>query len=410
MASADDIKAAYRQMVKAYHPDTNPAGSANIDNFHLLNEAYKTLEDANLRAVYDSLPDVPEAKLPTVVNASNVDTLSTGIWSSSFQTTAKTEIRHRKVWPIISAALALAALVGVGLFLFFMKSGPKDFYPGMVFYDCNYCPPMVVLPTGAFLMGMASDGTQQTKWVGPPHAVSISKSISVGAYHVTNSQYAHFLNVQIPQGKYDERWVVTTNAKEYSHLLWRLTMVLPEVGFENHPVINVSWRGAKAYVQWLSAETGYKYRLPTEAEWEYAARGGTQTKFYFGDDVRNICQYANIPDYTWQKYHPDWTVITCTDGYSGTAPVGKFKPNAFGLYDMIGNAWEWVEDCWHDQYDGAPTDGSAWLRGGDCTNRVVRGEAFDALNFGLGVADRRQSDANAQLPDIGFRVTRDLAP
>ena len=135
----------------------------------------------------------------------------------------------------------------------------------------------------------------------------------------------------------------------------------------------MSWQGATAYAQWLTAKTGHRYRLLSEAEWEYAARAGTQSKFFFGDDLSQICEYGNVPDITRQQRHPDWAAVACTDGYSETSPVGKFKPNAFGLYDMIGNVWEWVADCWHNGYDGAPVDGSAWISGGICSNRVLRG-------------------------------------
>jgi formylglycine-generating enzyme required for sulfatase activity len=208
----------------------------------------------------------------------------------------------------------------------------------------------------------------------------------------------------LQDGKYDQAWASTDAGK--SRLLFRIRRVLVEPGYENHPVTAVSWRGTIAYVQWLSAKTGYTYRLLTESEWEYAARAGTQTSFYFGDDALKLCEYANIPNYTWLKYHPNWGVLRCTDGYAETAPVGRFKPNSFGLYDILGNAWEWVEDCWHKNYDGAPTNGTAWIQGGDCSKRVVRGLAYDFASISPGIAYRGVWDANAQLKSTGFRVAR----
>jgi formylglycine-generating enzyme required for sulfatase activity len=144
--------------------------------------------------------------------------------------------------------------------------------------------------------------------------------------------------------------------------------------------------------------------------WEYAGRAGTQTKFYFGDDVLKACEFANTADYTFTQHHPTIGGVRCTDGYSETSPVGMFKPNAFGLYDMIGNAWEWVEDCWHPGYDDAPDDGSPWVSSGSCDKRVLRGQSFDFVNWGEGVAVRSSWDANGELPSIGFRIAREISP
>jgi formylglycine-generating enzyme required for sulfatase activity len=155
-------------------------------------------------------------------------------------------------------------------------------------------------------------------------------------------------------------------------------------------------------------QTGYKYRLLSESEWEYAARAGTEGKFYFGDTFRDMCKYANIPDNSMLLLNKKFGVIPCADGYQGPAPVGKFKPNAFALYDMIGNVWEWVEDCWHESFVGAPNDNSPWLQDSDCNKRVIRGAAYDDLSLIHGVADRRQWSAGAQHCAIGFRVAREI--
>jgi formylglycine-generating enzyme required for sulfatase activity len=161
-------------------------------------------------------------------------------------------------------------------------------------------------------------------------------------------------------------------------------------------VINVSWDDAKEYVAWLSRKTGKAYRLLTEAEWEYAARAGTTTRYYWGDDIGKNNAKCNACGSQW--------------GGKQTAPVGSFKPNAFGLYDMAGNVWEWVEDVYHDNYAGAPTNGSAWLQGGDASRRVVRGGSWYVDPLFLRAAVRYRYASDDRSINLGFRVARTLTP
>ena len=177
-------------------------------------------------------------------------------------------------------------------------------------------------------------------------------------------------------------------------------------GRGRRPVINVAWLFAKDYVAWLSSETGATYRLLSESEWEYAARGGTQTAYSWGGNVGT--NRANCTHYDWE--------VTCGDEWDYTAPVGSFAPNAFGLYDMHGNVWEWVEDCWHDSYEGAPLDGSAWTSH-DCdsgaptlADRVLRGGGFGSEPWELRSAYRREGGASSRVASWGFRVARTLTP
>ncbi len=130
------------------------------------------------------------------------------------------------------------------------------------------------------------------------------------------------------------------------------------------------------YAEWLAEKTGKKYRLLSEAEWEYAARAGSDKARFWGSSPDRACQFGNVGDYSAKKKHPDWEIHECDDGYAETAPVSSFKPNAFGLYDMLGNVWEWVEDCYNANYDGAPNDGRAWATG-DCSRRVIRGGSWN---------------------------------
>jgi formylglycine-generating enzyme required for sulfatase activity len=223
---------------------------------------------------------------------------------------------------------------------------------------------MVVLPAGSFEMGAASDYEK------PVHRVSIARPFAIGRYEVTFEEWDHCVAAGGCQHRpVDRGW-----------------------GRENRPAINLSWTDAKQYVRWLSEKTGQTYRLPTEAEWEYAARGGTNTTYWWGRSLG--AGQANCRE--------------CgSGGSSQTAPVGSFRPNPFGLYDTAGNVAEWVEDCWNDSYRGAPQNGSAWTAG-QCSLRVLRGGAFDSQARYLGSAARFRYDADVRYSANGLRVVREL--
>lgn len=174
-------------------------------------------------------------------------------------------------------------------------------------------------------------------------------------------------------------------------------------GRGDRPVIEVSWNDAQDYVLWLSSYTGQPYRLPSEAEWEYAARAGSFDRFPWGSDPSLSCQFANVADRTALRAFPEWESMDCDDGYLENAPVGSFRANAFGLHDMLGNVWEWVEDCWNPSYAGAPTDGSAWLTG-NCRERVLRGGAATGLPSEVRLSQRGVNDPDIRAVYNGFRV------
>ncbi len=219
------------------------------------------------------------------------------------------------------------------------KRHSEDFPAGRVFRDKlgdgGQGPAMVVIP--AWKLRIGGKGKSES----PVHTVTIERPFAIGVYALTFEEYDRFVwdaNHDLPD---DRGW-----------------------GRKRRPVIEVSWDDAMAYVKWLSAQTGKKYRLPTEAEWEYAARGeGPRTTYWWGNAVGK--GQANC-----QGCGSKW------EG-EGTAPVGSFKPNPFGLYDTAGNVWEWVRDCWNGNYTGAPSDASAWLSG-DCDSRVIRGGSWDS--------------------------------
>ena len=165
-------------------------------------------------------------------------------------------------------------------------------------------------------------------------------------------------------------------------------------GRGNRPVVNVNWEDARQYVAWLTRMTGKPYRLLSELEWEYAARAGTSTRYFWGDEIGK--GNANC--------------IGCGSKWDGrmTSPVGSFKPNPFGVYDAYGNVWQWVEDCHHDSYDGAPTDGSAWVENCEQGRRAVRGGGWDSYDYNIRVANRDRISIGSRINDLGIRVARSL--
>ena len=243
-------------------------------------------------------------------------------------------------------------------------------------------PEMVVIPGGSFRMGCVSglDCQDDQK---PVHQVRVA-SFALSKYEMTFEEY--------------ERFVAATGRRSPGDRGW---------GRGRRPVIDVSWEDAVAYAEWLSAQTGERYRLPTEAEWEYAARAGSESKFHFGNDASQLCRYGNHADTSTDF---DWRNTACSDGVGKrTATVGSYQPNAFELHDVHGNLWEWVQDCWNGSYQGAPTDGSAWTSG-DCERRVVRGGSWSGKPGYLRAAIRGGAPPGGRFFFIGFRVARTLTP
>ena len=176
---------------------------------------------------------------------------------------------------------------------------------------------------------------------------------------------------------------------------------------DSHPALCVSWNDARAYAQWLSRKTGQRYRLPTEAEWEYAARAGTSAARYWGDEPGQACRFANVADQSRFQTLSFGQKHECNDGHYFTAPVGSYTQNLFGLYDMLGNVWEWTEDCWNASYAGAPSDGIAWLTG-DCAQRVCRGGSWSTVPRFARSAARHKNAADHRDNLTGFRLARTL--
>lgn len=327
----------------------------------------------------------------------------------------------------------LAACV---LALTVLTAHAAELRPGKVFRDCAECPEMVVIPAGRFMMGSPTDEKGRDSDEGPLHEVSV-KSFALGRTEVTLGEFRRFVRATgyktdaerdvgdkgcFARDKSDGKWE------------WRVGRYWDNPGFKQNdkqPVACLSWNDAKEYVKWLSNASGKSYRLPSEAEWEYAARAGSVTaRYYWGNNPDEACRYANVTDQTTHEGQ-SWAIKhECRDGHWFTAPVANYAANAFGLHDMIGNVWEWVEDCYHDSYSGAPTDGSAWgllrrllsLRiwsysgaptdgsawSGDCTVRGLRGGSWYSDPDYARSAKRYGSVASIRINFTGFRPARML--
>ena len=272
--------------------------------------------------------------------------------------------------------------------------------PGATFRDCPTCPELVVVPAGTFLMGSPSYEAGRDENEGPVHRVTIGKPFAVGKYEVTVGEYGRFVRTTGYEGESGCRVWTGKKWEEESGRTWRAPGYRQT---EREPVVCVSWKDAHAYAEWLSRQTDKTYRLLSEAEWEYVARAGTTTARYWGEREAGQCRYANGADSRTNFKER----ISCDDGYARTAPVGSYAANGFGLYDVLGNVWEWGQDCWHGSYAGAPMDGRTW-EGGDCGHRALRGGSWSDKPELLRSANRLGRTIENRDSDYGFRITRSV--
>jgi formylglycine-generating enzyme required for sulfatase activity len=273
----------------------------------------------------------------------------------------------------------------------------ESYSPGKEFTDCTGCPTMVVVPAGSFIMGPPTSFPSFSQGDGPLRQETISQNFAVGKFEVTVAQYASFVSATgRASGGGCYLWT-GSDWKEEASRSWS------NPGFtqsDQHPVVCVNWEDADSYVSWLSGKTGRTYRLLSETEWEYSARAGTTTAYHWGNDINH--ERAN--------YGTDECcegLASGKDQWVNTAPAGSFAANAFGLYDMHGNVWEWAADCWNASYEGAPSGGSAWSTG-DCSKRVSRGGSWNYSPRVLRSAHRGRSDSASRSHIFGFRVARTL--
>ncbi len=289
---------------------------------------------------------------------------------------------------------------------------------------------LTLVPSGEFMMGsgepaedtaaffhkkypgdnLTADGFEEQH---PQHRVRITEPFYLGTYHVTRGQFRQFVEdskykTDAEKGDNPGAGGWDNESKEFGFIKgcsWR------NAGFQqtdDHPVVNVSWNDAAAFCKWLSGKEGKTYELPSEAQWEYACRAGTKTRYSSGDDPEALPKVANIADATARARFPDWTwTIKASDGYVFTAPVGQFKPNAFGLYDMHGNAWQWCADWYREDYYGkSPADDPKGPDTGDVGRRVFRGGAWYCSPFCARSAERMWGMPNQGDDGVGFRVAR----
>lgn len=288
------------------------------------------------------------------------------------------------------------------------------------FRDCPECPEMVTVPEGSFMMGSTEEEQDQAasldleremvNWENPRREISISEPFSMGMTEVTVEAFRVFVTATRYRTDAEKFGSKGCNAlleifwQESRRANWR------NPGFaqsDDHPVVCVSWNDAQAYVQWLSDKTGRTYQLPTEAQWEYAARAQSNTVRYWGDDPSLACKYANTSDQAALAARvpgsSELRIHDCDDGHVHTSPVGTFQPNGFGLYDMLGNVFEWVDDCWEGRYDPSVTDARS-QQAGDCSHRGVRGGGWDSTIGSARAASRNYWKRTEAFANTGFRV------
>jgi formylglycine-generating enzyme required for sulfatase activity len=286
---------------------------------------------------------------------------------------------------------------------------------GDVLRDCVQCPDMIEIPAGSYTMG-SPPGTPEMNLTGrsraesPSVTITISRAFALGRTEITRGQYAAFVDATgyDPAVPFCRVWDAPKQRFfDASGVTWRdggIGRQLPD----DVPVTCVSWPDAVAYTRWLSEVTGEIYRLPSEAEWEYAARAGTTTRRPWGDASGDGCHQANSYDLTAREQYPlAWQHVACRDGFADLAPAGSLQPNGFGLHDMIGNVWEWVADCFTTSKIGRPKDQRPWVWQ-DCGDRALRGGGWIT-----GPERSRSAYPAGDPPDdrynfLGFRVAREL--
>jgi formylglycine-generating enzyme required for sulfatase activity len=318
-------------------------------------------------------------------------------------------IHAPRIWAAVltiflSAVWGATFLLG-GTTLTGPRPGPGE--QQTVFQDCETCPEMVVLPAGDFMMGSPASELGRVDVEGLPRRVVIPKRIAIGKFEVTVEQISIFMTeTGMTVGGSCRRLV----NPERPPPIWSAPEAsLEHPGYEitgSHPAVCISWHEAQSYVAWLQRRTGKPYRLPTEAEWEYAARAGTATRYSFGNDESTLCVYARFADLSSQF---GWHDACHSELVAyGAAPVGSVKPNSWGIFDMHGNVWEWVEDCWTPNPLEIPVDGSAFSRPGNCEMGVMRGGSFSSSSLMVRSAIRSPMRTAQHYFNLGLRVALTL--
>ncbi len=261
----------------------------------------------------------------------------------------------------------------------------QNLQPGATFRDCETCPEMVVIPAGTFEMRTAPWGPGYPHNEGYFYPVTFPGPYAIGKYEITFAEWDECASEGRCEALDDSEW-----------------------GRGRRPAMNLSWGQAVEFTKWLSGKTGHIYRLPTNSEWEYAARAGRGMNRFFDIPPPEVCKHGNVYDQTAHKeFEFEWQPMPCSDGQAVTAPVGQYLPNAFGLYDVIGNVFEWTEDCASPNWRGAPGNGAPWVEG-DCSLRGYRGASWITNEPYYLVESSRFKFLGARENDLGFRVVREI--
>jgi formylglycine-generating enzyme required for sulfatase activity len=308
--------------------------------------------------------------------------------------------------PTQTAALTQPAATG-GSKSIELTPPPGNLKPGTVFRDCKDCPEMVVIPAGSYMMGSPGGEKGRSEVEGPQHKETIPRAFAMSKFEVTYAQYKQFMK----ESGRDAGALCMYYRDDQNKWIPREGFTYDSPGFSQRnesPAICLNYDDVQAYVAWLAKRTGQKYRLPSEREWEYAARAGTKTARYWGETSDQQCSYANGADQTYRASTPDDPgYLDCNDGFKFTAPVGTYKPNAFGLYDMLGNSFEFTQDCLAGGYDGQDHKGAV-VGAGSCEKYVIRG-----ASWGRPPNDLRSAKRTGMAPDVrsvtnSIRLVREL--
>jgi sulfatase modifying factor 1 len=313
-------------------------------------------------------------------------------------------------------SVGLTASVNVTCRAQLESAPPVDGDGAPVLRDCSDCPELVAIPGGSFVIGSPAEEPGRYRFEGPQQRLNIG-SFAMGRTEVSRGQYAAFVR--------DTSRPATAGCLTLGDGTNTSGVLDPEAswlnpGFEQteaHPVVCVSWKDARDYAAWLTRKSGRNYRLPSEAEWEFAARAGTTTSYYWGGDVRRGCLFMNGGDAALGRALPRWPeaiaqslrdgeegaeLLDCDDGVGFTAPVGRYGANSFGLHDMLGNAWEMVEDCWHES---PPGESRARVEE-SCAHHPTRGGSWNDYPRDLRSAKRSRVGPDYRGSALGFRIVR----
>lgn len=319
-------------------------------------------------------------------------------------------------------SIALSTLVLLGLSMhtdLHAQTSTDTRKAGTLIQDCPppQCPTMVYIPAGSFMMGALPSEPEfiphepADPKATPRHKVTFAKPFAMGQHEVTKEMFAEFFKATRHQTS--RRCSLTGPTVQYLHGFdWRSPTA--EQWSDDEPVLCTNYYDAVAYAAWLTKKTGHVYRLPSEAEWEYAARAGTETHWFWGNDMSTACKYAHGFEQWRNTGNPEIAKQLCTHraDMAGRAhvPVKAYQPNPWGLYGLVGNTWELAADCWHQDYTGAPADGSAWIDDPTCNLRITRGDgggpgtwSWHSHRYPV-FADEHRSNTGS------FRLVRELAP